>query len=1039
MLEIIYGEAGTGKSSLLYKRINEAAESGKKVFLFVPDQFSFEAEKRVYRSVKPPFAMNVTVTMISRSAQKILQLYGETKAYADSIVKSMLMNRVLKSLAAEDRLEYYRKQLKNKGFSQIMLGIISELRSGGVTPSALRTAISDNADGFSEILTGKLSDISEIYTEYDALLTVSFDDRLDDVRRASELCRESGYFDGAECYFDGFDEFSGSQLEFIKEICASAEKTTFALTVDEAGTEKSVFLATAQLMMKLKEMDESTVLTRMDKRYRGNPVCEIVRAQDMWQECDWICSQIHNLTEEGFRYRDIAVLMPDKAYGQIIASAMKKYDIPAFVDIPQPLIDKSVVRFIVYALQALSFETDDLLRYVKSGFVRQKNGKTISNIQADKLEQLCRCYGIEKRDWLKPFPERADSDGEMEQLRLEIIKPLQGLKKSTENADGTEMIEALCDFICREMDIGKSIYALYLEGRDENGKVIVDKEKQDEYSSLWEDVVEILESAHEALRGSRITLAEFTDMLTEAFSSAEIAKPPQVLDAVTVGDVERSRFTKVRAVFVCGMNQGVMPRPAKTSGNFTGNETQTLVSCGITIGGDRTARMSKELFKLYRCVNLPEERLFITYPMLSDSFAQLQPSSHIEDIGRHFGITTKGADEYGAAFYCRTEKAAKRYLSKIYSDYSKKHEKAAITKLLGADPFDAVMTNTGERHILSADLAAKLMDKATYSPTALNKINNCKYSFFCQYGLGIKERDRRELGAMLTGNAVHFCLERLLKEQGDKLSALSDKEIADHVNSSLSVYLKDELAEGFGAGERFSYQVKRLQELAVPAAINIRESMKADQFVPMELERSVEYKFGDVTVKGICDRLDISKDGEYIRVVDYKRGKNELPMKSVYDGENLQMLLYLFGLSEELDKKPSAVLYQPIGGCHDAKASSADINDDIAAIEQENAVLHLANGLIIQDSPDKKEADFINSIYNSLYKPGATRKTTFTKSPVISEQAFESLKNYCEAYVNSIVLQTKNGMISACPRNEKKCGYCEYSLFCGHEREEEEE
>ncbi|MBQ8902936.1 MAG: PD-(D/E)XK nuclease family protein, partial [Oscillospiraceae bacterium] len=634
------------------------------------------------------------------------------------------------------------------------------------------------------------------------------------MRRAAELCRESGYFDGAECFFDGFDEFSGSQLAFIKEICSSAEKTTFTLTTDERGSEKSVFLASSQLMLKLEAMSEDVTLTRMEKRYRGNPVCEMVRAQDMWQECDWICSQIYKLTDEGFRYRDIAVLMPDKAYGQILASAMKKYDIPAFVDIPQPLIDKSVVRFIIYALQALSFETDDLLRYVKSGFVRQENGRTISNIQADSLEQLCRCYGIERQDWLRPFPERADADGEMEKLRLEIIKPLQGLKKRIENADGTEMTEALCDFICREMDIGKSIYALYLEGRDENGKVIVDKKKQDEYSSIWEDVVEILESAHEALRGSRLTIGEFTDMLIQAFTSAEIAKPPQVLDAVTVGDVERSRFTKVRAVFICGMNQGVMPRPAKTTGNFTGSETQTLVSCGITIGGDRTSRMSKELFKLYRCVNLPEERLYITYPLLSDSFAQLTPSSVTEDIERYFGISTKGADEYGADFYCRTEKAAKRYLSKIYSDYSRKHEKTAITKLLGGDPFDAVMKDTGERHILSAGYAAKLMDKATYSPTALNKINNCKYSFFCHYGLGIKERDKRELGAMLTGNAVHFCLEKLLNEQGERLASLSDKEISDHVKGSLSAYLRDELAEGFGAGERFSYQVKRLEELA---------------------------------------------------------------------------------------------------------------------------------------------------------------------------------------------------------------------------------
>lgn len=1038
MLELIYGEAGTGKSSLLYKKISEAAESGKKVFLFVPDQFSFEAEKRVYKSVKPPYGMNVTVTMISRAAQRILQLYGETRTYADDIVKAMLMTRVLKGLAAEGRLVYYRRQLKNKGFPQIMLGIISELRNGGVTPSALRKAISDYGEEFSEILMNKLNDISEIYTEYDGLLTVSFDDRLDDVRRASELCYESEYFKDSVCFFDGFDEFSGSQLEFIRSVCASAEKTVFTVTTDSLSTEKTVFTATSKLAQRLKEADEEAVLIPMEKRYRGNPVCEMVRAQDMWQECDWICSKIHGLMAEGFRCRDIAVLMPDKSYGQIMASAMKKYDIPAFVDIPQPLIDKSVVRFTVYALQALSFETDDLLRYVKSGFVRQKNGKTISNIQADRLEQLCRCYDIEKRDWLKPFPERADPDGEMEQLRLEITAPLQEFKKRTENADGMEMTEALCDFICREMDIGKTIYSLYLEGRDENGKVIVDKKKQDEYSSLWEDVVEVLESAHEALRGSKLTLAEFTDMLTEVFASTEIAKPPQVLDAVTVGDVDRSRFTRVRAVFICGMNQGVFPRSAKTSGNFTGSETEQLISCGITIGGDRATRASSELFKLYRCVNLPEERLFITYPMLSDSFSQLSPSPYTEDIERYFDIKTEGADEYGADFYCRTEKAAKRYLSKIYSDYSKKDEKTAVKKLLGADPFDRIMSDAGERHILSAENAAKLLDRATYSPTALNKINNCKYSFFCNYGLGIKQRDKRELGALLTGNAVHFCLERLLKEQGENLPQLSDKEITDHVKSSLSDYLKNELAEGFGAGERFSYQVKRLEELAVPAAVNIRESMAAEQFTPLQLERDVEYRFGDVTVKGVCDRLDISKDGEYIRVVDYKRGKNELPLKSVYDGENLQMLLYLFGLCEEMDKKPSAVLYQPIGGYADKKASSADIGADIAAIEEENAALHLANGLILENSPDKKEADFINEIYNRLYKAGSSRKTKYAKSPVISAENFENLKNYCEAYVNSIVLQTKNGMISACPKDESRCGYCEYSLFCGHEREGEE-
>ena len=1035
MLELIYGEAGTGKSALLYNKLAEEAENGKKVLLFVPDQFSFEAEKRVFRTVKPPYGMNVTVTMFSREAQKILQLHGETKAYADGIVKNMLMSRVLEELSKGNRLVYYSKQLKNKGFSEVILGIIGELRNGGITPSQLRSVIADRGDDFSEILMNKLNDISEIYTEYDRQLTINFDDRLDDVHRAAELASQAGYFSGAVCFFDGFDDFSGSQTEFIRTICASAEKTVFTVTTDSLSSEKSIFLAASQLARKLCAMDENAVLTEMKTRYRGIPQCEIVRARDLWQECDWICSKIHRLMEQGMRYRDIAVLMPDKAYGQIMNSAMKKYEIPAFIDVPEPLINKSVVRFVIYALQALSFETDDILRYVKSGFVRLSNKKTVKDIAADRLEQFCRYYDIKKADWIKPFPKEAHGAKAMEKLRLEIITPLQRLQKKMEGKNGQEMTEAVCDFICREMDIGASIFSFYFE--KENGETVIDKKKQDEYNAVWDDVVTIFESAHEALKETTPTIEEYTDLLTASFSSSYIAKPPQVLDAVTAGDVERSRFTRVKAVFVCGMNQNVFPRSSKTTGSFTGSETEQLVSAGLAIGGDRATRVSSELFKLYRCVNLPEERLFITCSMLSESFTQLTPSPYIEDIERYFGVSTKGADEYGAGFYCRTRKAAEKYLAKIYSDYSKKEEKSAVIKLLGGDVFEGQTEKNGGRHILSAENAEKLLSLDKYSPTALNKMNNCKYSYFCQYGLGLRGDEKRETGALLSGNVVHFCLERLLKEYGEGLVQLDEEDIISHVKKSVALYLKENLAEDLGGGSRFSYQVKRLRELAVPAALSIRESMKSGQFVPHKFEEELQYKFGDITVKGKCDRIDISTDGEYIRVVDYKHGKNELKLSTVYDGENLQMLLYLFGLCDEMGKKPSAVLYQHIGGCEEKKAESADISKDIADIEKENVRLHIANGVIVENSPAKKEAKFIDDLYNSIYK--SSRRLKYAKSPVISEADFESLKNYCRAYVNAMVQQVKCGMISAYPKNEKWCDRCIYNLFCGYEKSKDEE
>ncbi len=1046
MLEIIYGKAGTGKSALLYKKINEEAEKGKKVFLFVPDQFSFEAEKIIYKTVKPPYGMNVTVTMFSRTAQKILQLYGETKAYADDVVKAMLMKRILNNLAAEGRLIYYRRQLKNPTFPRIMLNIIGELRNGGLTPSALRSRISDYGAAFSETLTDKLNDISEIYTEYDALLTASFDDRLDDVRRAAELVCVTDYFDNSVCFFDCFDDFSGSQLEFIKSIMMKAEKTVFALTTDGADSQKQHFRGTSRLIQKLREMESGrTELVQLKEQYRKCESCEIVKARNMWQECDWICSRIHSLIDEGYRCRDIAVLMPDKAYGQILESALEKYDLPAFIDIPEPLINKAVVRFAVYTLQALSFETEDILRYVKSGFVRHKDGKTISNIRIDSLEQLCLKYDIRKRDWLKPFPEKADEDGELEELRKAIINPLKSLKKAVENADGAEITEALCLFLCKEMDIERSMYGLYLEGRDKDGKVIVDKKKQDEYSALWEEVVEIFESAHEALRGSRLSLNEYIEILTDIFSSAEIAKPPQVLDAVTVGDVERSRFNKVKAVFICGVNQGIFPRPASTSGNFTGNETEQLASCGITIGGDRIARSSAELFKLYRCTNLPEERLFITYPLLSNQFTELSPSPYIENIKARFSAEIIGADDYGADFYCRTEKAARRYLAGIYSDYSKQNEKNAVLKALDESGYEnlleAAFRGTGDRHIISRENAERLLLKPSYSPTALEKINNCKFSYFCSDGLNLRDNLKREVGARLSGNVVHYCLERLLTDyigKAEEFNALTEKDITEHVEGSIKEYLENELLEGFGAAQRFSYQVKRLSELAVPAAISVRNNIINGSFMPAELERELSFKFGDITIKGICDRFDISteKGGKYLRIVDYKRGKNNVPLDGVYRGENLQMFLYLFGLCEELGAKPSSVLYQPVGSYEKATAKSVDLDHEEALNAQKNADSHKANGIMIEGSPEAEEAENINSYYTEIY---GKKRGGYSMPQIISEKSFASMKEYCKAYVNAVVMEAANGMVSACPKNEDKCKYCPYGLFCGHEPKEEED
>ncbi len=1031
MLQILYGEAGTGKSTLLYKKIREDAERGRRVFLFIPDQFSFEAEKIVCKTIGYPTAGNVSVTMFSRAAQKLLHLYGETKAYADDTAKLLMMTRALNTLAAQGRLLYYRRQMKKTGFANFALDLIAQLRGAGLTPSALRGAVGEGGERISGMLLDKLNDICEIYTEYDALLSVSFDDRLDDVRRAAELIAGSSEFADSSCYFDGFDDFSGSQLVFIRALMQKAERTVFTVTTDSPNTEKRHFLSGAHLIARLRELSGGeTELIRLTERYRGGCAGELVKARDPWQECDWICARIRSLLDEGYRCREIAVLIPKPVYAEILGSAMKKYEIPFFADIPEPLLHKSIVRFAIDALRALSFETEDLLRYVKSGFVRHSGGQTISNLQTDSLERICRKYDVRKRDWLRPFPEKMDSDGSAEALRKSVVDPLRKLKRAFENADGAQMTAALCDFLCKDMDMDRTIHMLCIRGREPDGRLIVDKKKMDLYSSLWDDMITVFESAYEALRGYRLSLAEYTDILTGIFASTQVAKPPQVLDAVTVGDVERSRFRRVRAVFLCGFNQGVFPRPPKSAGAFSGSETQLLAECGITVGADRAARYASELFLLYRCVCLPEERLFITIPALSDTFSELSPSPYLEELSKRFGADIRGADEYGAAFYCRSRPSARRYLAGIYADPKRLAEWEAILAALGEDRIFERRQDP-ERHRLSAEHAALLLSPESYSPTAISSMNSCKFQYFCTYGLGLREEEERSVNAMLSGSVVHFCLEQLFRRfERRKFLELSDEQLRRHTAESVRKYREEVFFGDFGAAERFSYQLSKLSELAARSASRIRDAMKLSGFYPVSPEREVSFRFGDIQIRGICDRLDLLKrDGEtYLRVVDYKRGKKELPLESVYNGENLQMLLYLFGLCEEYGARPSSVLYQPIGQDELSEITGSD--REIGALEQrrKNERTHAAGGVMLEESPEREETAALNEYYADVY--GKTRYG-YSSPQILSAAGFSGLKAYCKAYVNALAMQTKGGMASACPLKEESCGFCDYRLFCG--------
>ena len=1099
MVEFILGRSGSGKSSKLMENAGEAVRKGKNVVIFVPDQFSFEEEKLRFDALPRVFPQICRVSTFSKEAQDILKKNGEIKPYADDIAKRIIMKHVTDSFSIggdpQGDLKYYKRQAKKPGFAAFALSVVSELRTAGVTPLSLAESLSADSsrDSLGVTLADKMSDISRIYSAYDSLLTVNLSDRLDDVRRAAQLTAEKDIFAGYEVFFDEFDHFSGDQMTFLRSLIQSADKVTFALTfADTSKSEKErgdrTFDAVRSQIAKIAAMDPAPVYTYCEEVHRCADPPIIVSARDIRQECEWICAEICRLVESkenggcGARFRDIAIIAPDEEYAGIFGGAVKRYDIPVFTDLPEPLIMKSVVRFAIYTLQALSFSTPDILRYIKSRHVRYPDGEPLLDTEIDDIENLCRRFGMTGKDWKRPIPaelgeiliggvntpadrERADKlTAEYERIRANVYEPLAKLRSALENAeDGAQMTKALCSFMIKDMNIERTIKSRCITDHDMvDGKrvPVYSAAMLDEATSLWDAVIEVFESAFTALRGCKMSIEEFREILTDIFTATTTAKPPQVIDSVLVGDPTRSRLTGVKYLFLCGFTQGAMPPPPQNSAAFTAPEAELLSGLGIQVMGDRRSRYAEGLYTIYRCTHIPSEKLYITYPLMSADGQYLDPADCLNRIRKTMvPVTEIKADHAGAEHYCRTEAAAKRYLSDIYHGAANKREREALKKLLGRkDPQFINMLNSvsdfdeeRDRHRIDPEAARALMGRESYSPSALYSMNRCAFKYFCEKGLKLENLREREVNGNfpLVGSAVHACMERLVKDKLGKRQELIDmkrKDIHDHVKESLKIYEAEAYCKDFGGSNRFSFQLGKLSGYAVAAAERLRDELKDSSFYPVKTEETLSFPFGRINIHGKLDRLDTApKDDttEYARVVDYKHASMALELSDFYSGENLQMFLYLIGVCENnKNYEPSAVRYHSFGRTEEIKTFS----EKAEGKEKDSRKAYYKSlpsaGLALENTPETGELKKLDETLTKdlgsyttkpkeLVSPGIKG---YVNAPFITGDVYNAIKDYTGSYLGSLVDRTLHGMVSALPNKwqERNCKYCDYRLFCGH-------
>ena len=120
-LNIILGASGSGKTTRCFEEIDKKikSESNSKMFMLVPEQFTFEGEKKLIEVLGEEVLLRGTVTNFKRLAHKVFSKVGGAKEKSlDDCGKAMLIYYILNS----DRLKFatFGTVAHQKGFAALI-------------------------------------------------------------------------------------------------------------------------------------------------------------------------------------------------------------------------------------------------------------------------------------------------------------------------------------------------------------------------------------------------------------------------------------------------------------------------------------------------------------------------------------------------------------------------------------------------------------------------------------------------------------------------------------------------------------------------------------------------------------------------------------------------------------------------------------------------------------------------------------------------------------------------------------------------------
>ncbi len=899
-LKLISGPANAGKAQAVMDAVRAELDAGSQPLLVVPTAADVQRYTR---------ELSGEGALIGARVTRLGGLLGEVVRRAGlhgPVLPERARERLIAVVCRRTGLAADGEGPLSAGLSRAVRELIDELHVGSVTPARLQAALAklDGEEG--EVSSHRR--LGALYSGYEAeLARLGMSDAQQlRVRALAAIREDPSLWAATPVLLYGFDDLNPLQLKAVSTLAEAGAPVTVSLSFEEGRTAFAGRAATHEALAPL-AAEHRRLASRADyyapgaraalshlerrlfepdaARVAPGSALRLLEGGGERAELELVAQEISRLLAEGIAPAEIAVAVRGGGVSlELLGEVLSRAGLPHTIQRRLPLGDSAIGRALI-----------GLLRCVARGGEEPGAGSA-PGTSADLLAWL-RAPGLLR------VPELADAlerelrhEGSVTAARARALWEQRNWQLGTIDellAAQAQSPVALIDRAAREL-------TRLLGAPMQHTAAVLAGERADEARAHAAAARALRELRELAVRGGELAPSDAWALAGELEAVEFLAGDPAGGDpaggeAVAVLDPLALRARRVRALFICGMQEGAFPSQRRRRGLLSEEDRHELERLSGLRLGRHEDQLAAERYLLYAAVSRPEELLVLSWHVADDDGMATPRSLFVEDVCDLFEEDLLERPARGPA-------------------------PAAAT------PSRQPAPTAGQESLHDERVLAELA-RRPWSASSLENYLGCPVRWYVERFLRPGDWDP-DAEPLRRGGLAHAALKDTLEGLRERTGSARPTQ----ANLALARELLGQALDRHESEQPLSVSRERLPGMRLRLRADIERYLEhaarsESRLEPGPLELAFglppggeesepehpAFELGDgVVLRGRIDRVDLSPSGDAV-VVDYKNRFVPTPSRWISDGK-VQVALYMLAVEALLARSVVGGFYQPLSG-----------------------------------------------------------------------------------------------------------------------------